>query len=247
MFEDMFHFLEPVLTVFTAIAVITLAAVVCIGCISLAFKVGDSFKGLLRKRYAHCCDKWRNRANKIADYMGDKIGKTVSTQLDKIYNLPTENSSASDLRCKMVGKWITENDDEMVISEEDGLYLMSVRLRDARMTENYLIGLTTLPNNRQTLFLAEGSIPMTIGFSDNHDVIYLPDNNRKFHRTFQKFPSEIQAELDECFGKPTVYTVEAVPSVRMEITDELRDKLTRLDEESGFQELDAAVNRNIIE
>lgn len=247
MFEEIFHFLEPVLTVFTAIAVVTLAAVVCIGCLALAFKVGDSFKGMLRKRYAHCRDKWKLRVYKVADYVGNKIGKTISTQLDRIYNLPTEISSASDLRCKMVGKWITDNDDEMVISEEGGLYLMSVRLRDARMTENYLIGLTTLPNNRQTLFLAEGSIPMTIGFSDNHDVIYLPDNNRKFHRTFQKFPSEIQAELDECFGKPTVYTVESVPSVRMEITDELRDKLARLDDESGFQELDAAVNRNIIE
>lgn len=243
----MFHFLEPVLTVFTAILVITLAAVVCIGCLALAFKVGDSFKGMLRKRYAHCCDKWKLRVNKIADYIGDKIGRTVSVQLDKIYNLPTENSSASDLRSKMVGKWITENDDEMEISEEGGLYIMTVRYKEVRITDNYLIGLTSVPNNRQTLFIADGSCPMTIGLSESQDVIYLPDHNRKFHRTFQKFPSEIQAELDECFGKPTVYTVEAVPSVRMEITDELRDKLARLDEESGFQELDAAVNRNIIE
>ena len=247
MFEDMFHFLEPVLTVFTAIAVVTLAAVVCIGCIALAFKVGDSFKGMLRKRYAYCRDKWKLRVYKIADYVGNKIGKTISTHLDKIYNLPTENSSVSDLRYKMVGKWITENDDEMVISEEDGLYLMSIRIRDVRMTENYLIGLTTLPNNRQNLFIAEGSIPMTIGFSDNHDIIYIPDNNRKFHRTYQKLPSEIQAEIDACFREPTVFPVEEELSPRIVITDELRDKLARLDDESGFQELDASVNRNIIE
>lgn len=247
MFEDMFHFLEPVLTVFTAIAVVTLAAVVCIGCIALAFKVGDSFKGMLKERYSKCRDKWKNRAMVIAGFIGEKAGKTISTQLDKIFNLPTDNSVSSDLRGKMVGRWITENDDEMVISEEDGLYLMSIRIRDVRMTENYLIGLTTLPNNRQNLFLAEGSIPMTIGFGDNHDVIYIPDNNRKFHRTFKKFPSEIQAEIDACFSEPTVFAVDEEPLPRMVITDELRDKLTRLDDESGFQELDAAVNRNIIE
>lgn len=188
MIEDMFHFLEPVLTVFTAIAVVTLAAVVCIGCIALAFKVGDSFKGMLKDRYSKCRDKWKNRAMVIAGFIGEKVGKTISTQLDKIFNLPTDNSVSSDLRGKMVGRWITENDDEMVISEEDGLYLMSIRIRDARMTENYLIGLTTLPNNRQNLFIAEGSIPMTIGFSDNHDVIYIPDNNRKFHRTYKNSP-----------------------------------------------------------
>lgn len=88
---------------------------------------------------------------------------------------------------------------------------------------------------------------MTIGFNDNHDVIYIPDNNRKFHRTYQKLPSEIQAEIDACFREPTVFPVEEEPSPRMVITDELRDKLARLDDESGFQELDAAVNRNIIE
>lgn len=247
MFEDMFHFLEPVLTVFTAIAVITVAAVVCLGCIALAFKVGDSFKGMLKDRYFKCRDKWRNRAMVIAGFIGETVGKTISTQLDKIFNLPTDNSVSSDLRGKMVGRWITDNDDEMVISEESGLYLMSVRIRDVRMTENYLIGLTTLPNNRQNLFLAEGSIPMTIGFSDNHDVIYLPDNNRKFHRTYKKFPSEIQAEIDACFREPTVIAVEDEPLPRMVITDELRDKLTRLDDESGFQELDATVNRNVIE
>lgn len=247
MFEDMFHFLEPVLTVFTAIAVVTLAAVVCLGCIALAFKVGDSFKGMLKDRYSKCRDKWKNRAMVIAGFIGEKVGKTISTQLDKIFNLPTDNSVSSDLRGKMVGRWITDNDDEMVISEEGGLYLMSVRIRDVRMTENYLIGLTTLPNNRQNLFLAEGSIPMTIGFSDNHDVIYLPDNNRKFHRTYKKFPSEIQAEIDACFREPTVIAVEDEPLPRMVITDELRDKLTRLDDESGFQELDATVNRNVIE
>lgn len=247
MFEDMFHFLEPVLTVFTAIAVITLAAVVCIGCIALAFKVGDSFKGMLRKRYSHCRAKWKLRVKKIADYIGDKIGKTVSVQLDKIYNLPTENSSASDIRGKMVGKWISENDDEMEISEEDGLYIMTIRYKEVRITDSYLIGLTSVPNNRQTLFIADGTCPMTIGLSESQDVIYLPDHNRKFHRTYQKFPSEIQAELDACFVKTTVCDIVEAPSTRLEITDDLREKLTRLDVVSGFQELDAAVNRNILE
>lgn len=256
MFEKMFDFIEPVLTVFTAIAVITVAAVVCIGCIALAFKAGDSFKGMLKERYSKCRSKWKNRVTKLADYLGEKVGATISFQLDKIFNLPTKASVESDLRGRMVGKWISENDDELVITEENGLFMMSVRYREARVSENYLIGLSNIPNNRSTLFLAEGDMPMTIGLTDKQDVIYFPNSNRKFHRTSKSFPSEIQEELDKVFTAPPVVFSSEPSDENVFIKPEIKARILEIcGEESlssgvSFDEIEDAVNnvnRNIIE
>lgn len=254
MFENMFHFLEPVLTVFAAIAVITLAAVVCIGCIVLAFKVGDSFKGMLEERYAGCRNKWKMRISKFADYVAEKAGVTVSIHLDKIFNLPTKASDESDLREKMVGKWISDNDDEMVITEEDGLYMMSIKYREARISENYLIGLSNIPNNRRTLFLAEGDIPMTIGLTCEQNVVYIPNSNRKFHRTSKLFPSEIQAELDKTFENNDIREepiFEDTPA--LSISSETRARILKIINDDNpsskdpFEVLEDSINRNIIE
>ncbi|MCM1141486.1 MAG: hypothetical protein NC453_23190 [Muribaculum sp.] len=249
----MLHFLEPVLTVFAAIAVITLAAVVCIGCIALAFKVGDSFKGKLKERYAGCRNKWKRRVCNLADFLGEKVGVTLSVNLDKILNQSTTAAIDSDSRSKMIGKWVSENDDEMIISEEGGLYKMAVKEKKSKYKGNYLIGLAVIPINRQTLFLADGATPMVFGFSVDQEFIYIPDTDMTFHRT-RILPSEFQAELDKTFENSEIReepVFEDTPAVSL--SSDTRARILKIinDDNSSsigaFDEIEEAVNRNIIE
>ena len=107
MFENMLHFLEPVLTVFAAIVVVTLAAVVCIGCITLAFKVGDSFKGMLKARYKRFLDRWSNRYNMAIEKVADRLGQTFHNEFDKAWNTPSEPHV--DPRAFIAGKWVSKS------------------------------------------------------------------------------------------------------------------------------------------
>lgn len=239
MFEDMFHFLEPVLTVFTAIAVITLAAVVCIGCLALAFKVGDSFKGMMKKRYSNCCDKWRNRATKFADYFSEKLGETVGRKFDQVLNAPVMVSP--DVRKTMVGSWQANNADSFRIDDCDGYFKMSTFELPSRKRYQWLkfvLRAALVEADRDNIVYAEGNEIISLAYSDKTDTIYIPEMDV----TFKRCPDYIDDNGCQHVTIPKG-------------TQDLIDKIIRThvepfySKESGtsFAEIEDTVNRNIIE
>lgn len=239
MFENMFHFLEPVLTVFTAIAVVTLAAVVCIGCIALAFKVGDSFKGMMKKRYSNCCDKWKNRATEFADYLSEKLGETVGRKFDQVLNAPVMVSP--DVRKMIVGSWQTNNSDSFRIDDCGGYFKMSVFELPSRNHYQWLkfvLRAALVDADRYSLVYADGNEIISLAYSDKTDTIYIPEMDL----TFKRCPDYIDDEGCQHVTVP-------------KSTQDLIDKIIRThveplyskDTGNSFDEIEDAVNRNIIE
>lgn len=239
MFEDMFHFLEPVLTVFTAIAVITLAVVVCIGCIALAFKVGDSFKGMLKDRYSSHCDKWKNRATKFADYVSEKMGETVGRKFDEALNAPVMVSP--DVRKTMVGSWQANNADSFRIDDCDGYYKMSTfELPSCKCYQwlKFVLRASSAEDDRYNLVFADGNEVIILAYSEKTDTIYIPEMDV----TFKRCPDYIDDQGCQHVTIP-------------KSTQDLIDKIIRTHVEpfysknsgTSFDEIEDHVNRNIIE
>lgn len=239
MFEDIFHFLEPVLTVFTAIAVITLAAIVCIGCIALAFKVGDSFKGMMKKRYSKFCGRWKNRATEFADYLSEKLGETVGRKFDQVLNAPIMVSL--DVRKTLVGSWQTNNSDSFRIDDCDGYFKMSVFELPSRKHYQWLkfvLRAALVDADRYSLVYADGNEIISLAYSDKTDTIYIPEMDL----TFKRCPDYIDDNGCQHVTIP-------------KSTQDLIDKIIRThveplyskDTGNSFDEIEDAVNRNIIE
>ncbi len=239
MFEDMFHFLEPVLTVFTAIAVVTLAAVVCIGCIALAFKVGDSFKGMLKERYSKCRDKWRNRATKFADYVSEKLGESVGKKFDEVLNAPV--MVRPDVRKTMVGSWQANNSDSFRIDDCDGYFKMSTFELPSRKRYQWLkfvLRASLAEDDRYNLVFAVGNKVLSLAYSEKTDTIYIPEMDV----TFKRCPDYID---DKGYQHVTI------PKGTQDLIDKIIrthvEPLYSKDTGNSFDEIEDAVNRNIIE
>lgn len=239
MFENMFHFLEPVLTVFTAISVVTLAAVVCIGCIALAFKVGDNFKGMMKKRYSKFCGKWKNRATEFADYLSEKLGETVGRKFDQVLNAPIMVSL--DVRKTLVGSWQTNNSDSFRIDDCDGYFKMSTFELPSRKHYQWLkfvLRAALVDADRYSLVYADGNEIISLAYSDKTDTIYIPEMDL----TFKRCPDYIDDNGCQHVTIP-------------KSTQDLIDKIIRTHVEplyskdigTSFDEIEDAVNRNIIE
>lgn len=239
MFEDMFHFLEPVLTVFIAIAVFTLAAVVCIGCIALAFKVGDSFKGMLKKRYSKFCGKWRNRATKFADYVSEKLGETIGRKFDEALNAPVMVSP--DVRKTMVGSWQANNSDSFRIDDCGGYFKMSTFELPSRKRYQWLKFILRAPLaevDRYNIVYAEGNEVISLAYSDKTDTIYIPE----LDVTFKRCPDYIDDQ-----GCQHV----TIPKSTQDLIDKIIcthvEPFYSKDSGTSFNEIEDTVNRNIIE
>lgn len=235
----MFHFLKPVLTVFTAIAVVTLAAVVCIGCIALAFKVGDSFKGMMKKRYSKFYCKWKNRATEFADYLSEKLGETVGRKFDQVLNAPVMVSP--DVRKMMVGSWQTNNSDSFRIDDCDGYFKMSVFELPSRKHYQWLkfvLRAALVDADRYSLVYADGNEIISLAYSDKTDTIYIPEMDL----TFKRCPDYIDDN-----GCQHV----TIPKGTQDLIDKIIrthvEPLYSKDTGTSFDEIEDTVNRNIIE
>lgn len=239
MFENMLHFLEPVLTVFAAITVITLAVVVCIGCFAIAFKVGDCFKGMLKERYAGCRNKWKMRISKFADYLGEKVGITMGQEFDKVLNAPV--MVEPDVRKKMVGSWQTNNSDSFRIDDCDGFFKMSVfELPSCKRYQwlNFVLRSSLADTDRKNLVYADSDEILSLAYSEKSDTIYIPEMNL----TFKRCPDYIDDE-----GCQHVSIPKATQDLIQEIIKVHVDPLYPETSGTSFDEIEDAVNRNVIE
>lgn len=239
MFENMLHFIEPVLTVFAAIAVVTLAAVVCIGCIALAFKVGESFKGMLKERYAGCRNKWKVRVNMLADHIGEKLGHTVGREFDKVLNAPV--MVRPDIRKTMAGSWQSGNCDSFRIDDCDGYFKMSVfELPSCKRYQwlKFVLRASLVDTDRFSLVYADSDEMLSLAYSEKSDTIYIPEMDVIFKRC----PDYIDDE-----GRQHV----TIPKATQDFIDEfVRTHVEPLypeTHEASFDEIEEAVNRNVIE
>lgn len=235
MFENMLHFLEPVLTVFAAIAVITLAAVVCIGCIVLAIKVGDSFKGMLKERYKRFLDKWNNRHNVVIEKVADKLGQTFRDEFDKAWNTPSEPHV--DPRAFIAGKWVSKDSDSLEIYYCKGFYKMRIHHWPTRPdydNETFIVKVSESYEDRYNVFCAEALDILTLGYSNEDESIFIPEVNITFRRDCG-IPKE---EIDMMFSN---VSIDDVP----DLSSDFKEKLMAI--HSSFDEIEEAVNRNVIE
>ena len=183
MFEEVFELTEPVLTVFAAMTVIILAAVVCIGSIALAVKVGDCFKDMLKERYAGCRNKWKNRVAKFADSVGEKLGHTIGQELDRVLNAPV--MVRPDIRKTMTGSWYSNNGDSFRIDDCNGYFKLSVFEVPSRKRYQWLkfvLRASLVDTDRFSLVYADSDEMLSLAYSEESDTIYIPEMDISFKR-----------------------------------------------------------------
>lgn len=227
MFEEIIESIGPVLNVMTAVVIISLGIVLCVGCIMLAIKTCGHFNALVREKSAKALNRWAKRTDNIVVRIGERIGHTVREVIQNC-----KSPIPEDLRPQMVGEWISDRGDFMTISEHGGYY--KVKFDGAEISGTVLKQEFILRDiqgwlHDDNVYCAESLDLMTLGVSDEVDEIFVAE----LKRTYLRFNLDNTASSQSVPCE--VKTIETGPKLRRKLAEVLTS-----DKENG-------VNHNIIQ
>lgn len=180
MFEEIIESIGPVLTVMTAVVIISLGIVLCAGCIMLVIKTCGHLNVLVKEKSAKVLTRWTKRVDNIVACIGERIGHFVSDAIKK-----SQSSVPKDLRPQMVGEWISDRGDFMAISEYGGYYKVKFDGADIPGTilkQEFILRDIQGWLHNDNVYCAESLDLLTLGVSDKVDEIFVAELKRTYFR-----------------------------------------------------------------
>lgn len=206
MIERIFEFLstfEPLWMAISYISAIAIALAVGMICIMIAVRVSEFFIGFTRKHSSYLRTCIREARDKFYEKIGEHIGKAAINRFVEYFKSPIP----VDLRPKIVGRWMSDRGDIVMISRHEGYFIMEFEhcIRDETLTKETFI--LRYPQGwlcDDNVYYAEGRQYFSLAASDSADEIYLSELRAIFKRCElpdEEVVSRIKKELDERIGE----------------------------------------------
>lgn len=202
MIERIFDFLstfEPLWMVISYLSAVAIGLAVALICIMIAVRVSEFFIVFTRKHSSYLRACIREARSKFYETIGDHIGKAAINRFIEYFKSPVP----IDLRPKIVGRWMSDRGDIVMISKRDGYFILEFEhcVRDETLTKETFI--LRYPQGwlcDDNVYYAEGRQYFSLAVSDSADEIYLSELRAIFKRC--ELPDEevvnrIKKELDK--------------------------------------------------
>lgn len=202
MIERIFDFLstfEPLWMVISYLSAVAIGLAVALICIMIAVRVSEFFIAFTRKHSSYLRTCIREARGKFYETIGEHIGKAAINRFIEYFKSPVP----IDLRPKIVGRWMSDRGDIVMISKRDGYFILEFEhcVRDETLTKETFI--LRYPQGwlcDDNVYYAEGRQYFSLAVSDSADEIYLSELRAIFKRC--ELPDEevvnrIKKELDK--------------------------------------------------
>lgn len=266
MIDELFLVFKPLLVVFASIIIPVAGLIIFFGSCAIAVKAARLFLATLKKRSWNVSNGLKKKVQSLAEKIGVAGGEKIAISVNDMAKTVKEILSIKfeDLRPKMVGKWYDNDYNHFGIFEEGGVYILHIfsYKKDDELTGASLILPAALykgPN--QNLFFTKGTQILDLAYSVEHDTIFIADFGSTFFRMDDQ--DEKDFGLRKWNGSPIDFddvqygqveaTLEDAPVIKpisneeLNIPQEVIDRISAETSGASFDEIEEAINRNIIE